>query len=122
VGRKYVDKEPQARPPEARFHEDLEDPRGIAPAEGRGVIDQLAHRWTHPDCPPCLYVLTCTLRASDRSALLDDAARPVPELACTKVGRAKRTVAARLPAFKTDVLGGVSVVDGAVRDTPPPLR
>jgi hypothetical protein len=113
VGRKYVDKRPEERPPEARFREELEGLRRIAPAEGLGLIDQLAHRWTHPDCPPCLYVLTCTLRAPDRGTLLDDAARPVQELVCTKVGQARHTLAARLPRYKTDVLGGVSVVDGS---------
>lgn len=113
VGREYADKEPKDRPQESRFREALEGLRRIAPAEGLVVIDQLAHRWAHPDCAPCLYVLTCRLRAPDQGALLDDAARPVQELVCTKVGRAKRTVAARLPRFKTDVLGGVSVVDGS---------
>jgi len=112
VARKYVDKRPEKRPPEARFREALEGLRGIAPAEGLGLIDQLAHRWTYPDCPPCLYVLTCTLRAPDQGTLLDDADRPTQELVCTKVGQAKHTVAARLPSYKTDVLGGVSVVDG----------
>lgn len=113
VARKFVDKRPEERPPEARFREDLQSLRRIAPAEGLGLIDQLAHRWTHPDCPPCLYVLTCTLRAPDRGILLDDAARPVQELLCTKVGQARHTVAGRLPRYKTDVLGGVRVVDGS---------
>ncbi len=66
IGRKSVDKSPGERPSEASFREALEDLLSIAPAEGRGLIDQLAHRWTHPDCPPCLYVLTCTLRARTR--------------------------------------------------------
>lgn len=113
VGRKYADKEPEDRPPEAHFREELELLRDIAPVEGLGVIDQIAHRWTHPDCPPCLYVLTCTLRAPHGGSLLDDAARRVQELDCTKVGRAKRTVAARLPEYKRRVLGGMQIVDGS---------
>jgi hypothetical protein len=36
----------------------------------------------------------------------------VQELLCTKVGKAKRTVAARFPAYKTQVLGGVEIVGG----------
>jgi len=37
----------------------------------------------------------------------------VQELVCAKVGQARHTVAARLPRYKTDVLGGVNVVDGS---------
>jgi hypothetical protein len=112
VGRRYVDREPESRPPKVAFREALEDLRDDAPLEGQALIDQLVHRWANPDSPPCLYVLTCTLRAPEGAALLDGGAR-VKELVCTKVGRAKRTVAARLPRYKTDVLGGVPVIDGS---------
>jgi hypothetical protein len=46
-------------------------------------------------------------------ALIDEAGRRVRELACTKVGRAKHTVASRLPPYRRDVLGGVPIVDGS---------
>jgi len=113
VARKYVDKKPEQRPPEARFREELERLRGIAPADGRVLLDQLTHRWRHPDCPPSLYVVTCTLRAPDGWTLVDDAAKPVQELFCTKVGQARHSVAARIERYKTERLGGVSIAEGS---------
>jgi hypothetical protein len=111
VARKYVDKEPERRPPEPRFREELEALNGIAPVESQGLLDQLDHRWRHPHSPASLYVLACTLRAPERGALVDETGKFVQELRCTKVGQAKRTVAARLPAYKTEVLGGVEIVE-----------
>ncbi len=113
VARKYADKEPDQRPEEARFRKAMESLRGDAPTDGQVLLDQLDHRWRHPDCPACLYVLTCTLCAPDHGALVDDAGRLVQELLCTKVGRAKRAVAARIAGYKTDVLGGVSILEGS---------
>ena len=104
AARKYADRDPDRRPEEGRFREELERLRRVVPADGRVLLDQLEHRWAHPDCPPCLYVLTCTLRAPERGTLLDDHGQPIPELLCTKVGRAKRTLAARIDAYM-DLLG-----------------
>jgi hypothetical protein len=111
VARKYVDKEPERRPPEPRFREELEALSDIAPRESQGVLDQLEHRWRHPHSAASLYVLACTLRAPERGALVDDTGKFVQELLCTKVGQAKRTVAARLAAYKTQVLGGVRIAE-----------
>ena len=113
AARKYADRDPDRRPEEGRFREELERLRRVVPADGRVLLDQLEHRWAHPDCPPCLYVLTCTLRAPERGTLLDDHGQPIPELLCTKVGRAKRTLAARIDAYMRDPLGGVSVVEAS---------
>jgi hypothetical protein len=113
VARKCVDKEPEVRPPEARFREALEGLRGIAPVDGQVLLDQLEYRWRHPYCPPSLYVMTCTLRAADKQTLVADAANPVRELRCTKVGQAKRTVAARIEAYKRELLGGVGIAEGS---------
>jgi hypothetical protein len=111
VARNYVDKEPERRPSEPRFRQALEALSNIAPREGQGLLDQLEHRWRHPHSPASLYVLACTLRAPEQGALVDDTGKFVQELLCTKVGQAKRTVAARLPAYKTEVLGGVEIVE-----------
>jgi hypothetical protein len=113
IARKYVDKELRTAATEVHFREALEALRRIAPFDGKILLDQLEHRWKHPDCPPSLYVLTCTLCAPDRGALLDHDANLVQELVCTKVGQAKRTVAARFPAYKTQVLGGVRISEGS---------
>src|SRR5437868_2291402 len=75
IARKYVDKEPERRPPEPRFREELEGLSGIAPVDAQGLLDQLEHRWRHPHSPASLYVLACTLRAPERGALLDDTGR-----------------------------------------------
>lgn len=113
VARKYVDKRPDQRPPEARFREELDSLRSIAPVDGQVLLDQLEHRWRHPLCSPSLYVLTCRLYAPDRGTLVADSANPVQELLCTKVGQARHTVAARIAAYKTQVLGGVSIAEGS---------
>lgn len=113
AARKYADKEPGQRPEEARFREEMESLRGVVPTDGQVLLDQLKHRWRHPDCPPCLYVLTCTLCAPEHGALIDDAGKLVEKLLCTKVGQAKRAVAARIEGYKRDVLGGVSILEGS---------
>jgi hypothetical protein len=113
AARKYADKDPGQRPEEARFREEIESLRGVVPTDGQVLLDQLEHRWRHPYCPPCLYVLTCTLRAPEHGVLLDAAGEPVEELLCTKVGQAKRAVAARIERYKSDVLGRVSILAGS---------
>jgi hypothetical protein len=64
----------------------------------------------YPDCPPALYVLTCTLQAPNEAALVDESGSLVQQLRCTKVGKAKRTVAARLHRYMHDPLAGVPIV------------
>lgn len=110
AARKYADKEPDRRPPEGRYREELARLRSIAPPESRALLDQLEHRWEHPDCPPALYVLSLTLRAPDGGSLIDGTGRPVKELRCTKLGEAKWTLAARFAAYKTDPLDKVPIV------------
>ena len=68
LGRKYVDKRPDQRPPEVSFREEFERLRTGAPADGQVLLDQLEHRWRHPDCLPALYLITCTLEAPNRGA------------------------------------------------------
>jgi hypothetical protein len=77
------------------------------------LLDQLDHRWRHPHCPACLYVLTCTLLAPDRGALVAATGELVQKLPCTKVGQAKRTVAARIDAYKSEPLGGLEIAEGS---------
>jgi hypothetical protein len=101
------------RPPEARFREELARLRSIPPANGQVLLDQLEYRWEHPDCPPALYVLSLTLRAPEGGSLVDDVGNPVSQLVCTKVGQAKRTLAARFHAYTKQVLGGVPIVEGS---------
>jgi hypothetical protein len=109
LARKYSDKEPDRRRPEDEFRDALEALRSTAPKEGHVLLDQLEHRWRHPDCPPALYVLTLTLSAPDGGALVGADGQPVQGLVCTKVGEAKRTIAARIAAYKRQALGGVPV-------------
>jgi hypothetical protein len=78
------------------------------------LVDQVEHRWLHPDSPKSLYVLTCTLLAPEGGALVAADGELVPELACTKVGEAKRTVAARLDIYKRQKLGGVVIGEGSL--------
>jgi hypothetical protein len=103
-------REPDKRPPEAKFRRELERLQEIAPAGGRELLDQIEHRWMHPDCPPALYVLNCTLQAPHDAVLQDENRSLVQELRCTKVGKAKSTVAARLHRYMRDPLGGVRIV------------
>jgi hypothetical protein len=111
--REYADKKLERRPPEARFLEELESLRSIAPLAGQVLLDQIEHRWRHPLCLPSLYVLTCTLRAPARGSLVEDSANLAQEILCTKVGQARHTVAARMARYKTEVLGGVHIVEGS---------
>jgi len=113
LARKYADKEPNQRPPEAEFRKALVALRETAPQEGNVLLDQIEHRWRHPDCPPALYVLTLTLSAPRGGALVAADGQHVPKLVCTKVGEAKRTIAARIAAYKKQVLGGVPVATGS---------
>jgi hypothetical protein len=87
--------------------------RGVAPVDGHVLLDQLDHRWRHPDCPASLYVLALRLRAPDRGALVAENGQLVQELLCTKVGQAKRTLAARIAAYKSQLLGGVRISAGS---------
>jgi hypothetical protein len=107
AGQGAVDVDPGDR------REALESLRTTAREEGQVLLDQLDHRWRHPHCPACLYVLTCTLLAPDRGALVAATGELVQKLPCTKVGQAKRTVAARIDAYKSEPLGGLEIADPA---------
>ena len=113
LANRHAGREPDKRPPETEFRRELERLQAIAPDGGRALLDQIEHRWTYPDCPPALYVLTCTLQAPPEAALVDDNGSLVQELRCTKVGKAKRTVAARLNRYMHDPLAGVPIVAGS---------
>jgi hypothetical protein len=113
LARKYADKEPDQRPPEVEFRKALDALRETAPQEGNALLDQIEHRWRHPHCPPALYVLSLTLSAPQGGALVAGDGQHVSELVCSKVGEAKRTIAARIAAYKQQVLGGVPVVPGS---------
>jgi hypothetical protein len=107
AGRDYADREPGQRPTETAFRAEMDRLRDMAPDGGVVLLDQLEHRWKHPDCPPALYVLTCTLLAPEGGFVLDTAGTRRQKALCTKVGRAKRTVAARIERYTWDRLGGL---------------
>lgn len=113
LARKYADKEPDQRPPEVEFRKALDALRETAPKGGTALLDQIEHRWLRPDCPPALYVLSLTLSAPQGGALIAADGQHVQELVCTKVGEAKRTIAARITYYKTRLLGGVRVATGS---------
>jgi hypothetical protein len=113
LARKYADREPGKRPTNADFRKALDALRETAPKDGHVLLDQIEHRWLHPDCPPALYVLTLTLSAPEGGALVAADGECVQELLCTKVGKAKRTIAARIDAYRSQVLGGVPVATGS---------
>jgi len=54
LARKYSDREPEKRPTDAAFREALDALRQTAPPGGHVLLDQIEHRWLHPDCPPAL--------------------------------------------------------------------
>ncbi|MFL5939799.1 MAG: hypothetical protein ACJ75Q_05775, partial [Gaiellaceae bacterium] len=111
--RQTADQEPEKRPPEADFFEELERLRAIAPVNGQGLLDQIELRWRHPKCSPALYALTCTLVAPPHQALIAESGELVQELACIKVGKAKRCVAARLPKYNVDPINRVLIAKGS---------
>src|SRR5215211_1426011 len=113
VARKFADKRPDARPPEALFRDELESLRRVAPSDAQGLLDQLEHRWQHPDCPASLYVVTCTLRAPHGGYLVSEDGAHVQELACTKVAQAEHCVAARIARYKTEPLHGLTIAKGS---------
>jgi hypothetical protein len=113
IGQTYVDQRPEKRPSEASFLEDLEALRGGAPPDLEALVDQLEHRWTHPACPPSLYVLTFTLCAPEGGALISHGGRLVSRLLCTKVGKAEHSVAARILRYRTEKLNRVSILKGS---------
>jgi hypothetical protein len=107
AGRDYADKEAGQRPSEDAFRAEMGRLRGTAPEDALVLLDQMEHRWKQPACPPALYVLTCTLLAPDDGFVVDESGRRKKKLLCTKVGRAKRTVAARIERYTWDRLGGL---------------
>lgn len=107
AGRDYADREPGQRPTEEALRAEMERLRGTAPEDALVLLDQLEHRWKHPACPPALYVLTCTLLAPEGGFLVGEDERRKEKLLCTKVGQAKRTVAARIERYTRDRLGGL---------------
>jgi hypothetical protein len=113
LARSYADREPGKRPTDAEFRSELQVLLETAPVEGQVLLEQIEHRWLHPDCPPALYVLTLTLVAPEGGELVAADGGRVQELLCTKVGKAKRTIAARIVYYKTQVLGGVPVATGS---------
>jgi hypothetical protein len=113
AARRYTGKQSAGRFSEDEFRAAMEELRGIAPEEGVVLLDQLEHRWTHPDCPPALYVLTCALLAPEGGFVVDGDGRRKEKLLCTKVGEAKRTVAGRIEQYTRDVLGGLWPEDGS---------
>jgi hypothetical protein len=113
ICRRYADNEPNKRPSEASFFDELRGLRDIAPYEASGLLDQIEHRWEHPHCPPALYVVTCTLRVPEGSRFVADSSGVASELPCAKLGQAKRTIAPRIARYTRDVLGGIEVVEGS---------
>src|SRR5205823_5045138 len=104
--RRFADKDPPRRPPDERFEQEVDALRAFAPPEGVALLDQAVYRWAHPDCPPSLYALTLTLVAPAGENLVAADGRLVRTLERTKVGKAKRTIAARIERYLWDVLGG----------------
>jgi hypothetical protein len=76
----------------------------MTPVEGRVLLDQLEHRWRRPDCPPSLYVVTCTLRAPRHGALVANTGNLVEALLCAKPGSAMHSIAARMKRYITEPL------------------
>jgi hypothetical protein len=111
--RQTADQEPEQRPADADFYEELERLRAVAPLNGQGLLDQIEHRWRHPTCSPALYALTCTLVAPPHRALIAESGEHVQEIACVKVGKAKRCVVARLPRYNVDPINGVWIAKGS---------
>ena len=60
--------------------------------------------------PALSYVVTFTLCAPEGGALVGRGGRHVPRLLCTKVGKAKHSVAARILRYRTEKLNRVCIL------------
>lgn len=117
---------PEDRPAETDFREELERLRSIARRRSHVLLGQLDYRWRNPDCSNSLYVLTVRLRAPNGGYLIagggkmvqDDelveGAALVRELRCTKVGETSFSIAARMTEYlrKDAKIDKVPIVPG----------
>jgi hypothetical protein len=113
AARAYADRDLESRPRDVPFHKELECFRAIAPVNGQGLLDQLEHRWRHPDCLPAVYAMTCTLSVPPNWGLVAESGELVRELTCVKIGKAKRCVVARITTYNTEPINGVWPVEGS---------
>lgn len=115
AGQTYVDENARGKLVSAEgFRAEMGELRKMAPAEGHVLLDELEHRWAHPQAPPSLYVVTCEVCVHHRFALVAGAKKLGQEALSTKVGQASRSLAPRLSAYEDKEIGGVSITRGSL--------
>lgn len=97
VGQKYVDEKARGRlRSEGGFLEQMAALREAAPPNGGVLLDEMEHRWSHPEAPPTLYVLTMEVSVLGNAVLVADGKRLGQRARSIKVGEAGRSLAPRL--------------------------
>lgn len=116
TGRTFVDNHARGKPTsEAAFSESLAALRHEAPTEGQVLLDELEHRWSYPDAPPALYLLTCEARAHDGFTFMAGDRTLGLSSPITKLGEAKRSLAGRLARYAAQMgMKRVAFTDGSL--------
>jgi hypothetical protein len=100
VGQKYVDEKARGRLRSSDgFLEEMAALRATAPADGAVLLDEMEHRWSHPEAPPALYVLTMEVFVTGEAFLIAGDKKLGQRAQSTKVGEASRSLAPRLSVY-----------------------
>lgn len=97
VGQKYVDEKARGRLRSLDgFLEEMAALRETAPADGAVLLDEMEYRWSHPEAPPTLYVLTMEVSVKGNAVLIAGDKKLGQRAQSIKVGKAGRSLAPRL--------------------------
>jgi hypothetical protein len=100
VGQKYVDEKARGRlRSESGFLDEMAALRKAAPPNGAVLLDEMEHRWSHPEAPPTLYVLTMEVCPLGSAVLIADGRKLGQRAQSIKVGKATRSLAPRLSIY-----------------------
>ncbi len=115
LGRKYVDVRARGKPVSAaEYLERIVELRAQTPHDSHVLLDELEHRWAHPDAPPSLYVLTFGLSVKD-GYFVAGGENLGMHVISTKVGRAKRSLVGRLALYAEGGIGrGMTIPPGSL--------
>ncbi len=115
IGRSYVDGHARGKPVDAAAYlEEINALRATAPTGSEALLDELEHRWSYPDAPPGLYVLTFDLSV-DEGFFVAGEENLGRRVSSTKVGRAKRSLVGRLALYDEKGIGrGMTIPDGSL--------
>jgi hypothetical protein len=116
VGQKYVDEKARGRlKSEVEFRAEMVGLREAAHTDGAVLLDELEHRWSRPDAPPSLYVLTMKVSVAANELLVAGGKKLGRRCKSIKVGQARRSLAPRLWVYAGPYgLRGAKVVPGSL--------